>query len=159
MALEPLETAEAHDMPLVVQLSVFIDDRVGQLLRLTQIFEKTPIHIMGLMVVNLTDSAVVRLIVDKPDEAAKLLRNHRFPVKETEILVVCVPEGKRGLLNLWAAILSAEINVFYTYALLGLSHGHPALAIHAENMSSATDALRQHRFVVLAQSDLQSDFM
>jgi len=70
-----------------------------------------------------------------------------------------VPEGKRGLLKLWAAILSAEINVYYTYALLGLSHGHPALAIHAENMSTATDALRRHRFVVLAQSDLQSDFI
>jgi len=157
MALEPFQTAEAHDSPTVTQLSVFVDDRVGQLLRLTKAFEQTSIHILGLMVVNLTDSAVVRLIVDDPNEAVKVITRHRFPVKENEVLAVCVPHGKRGLLDLWSAVLSAEINVHYTYPLLGLAAGRPTMALHAENMPMAHEALKKRNFVVLSQSDLQHD--
>ena len=157
MALEPFETAEAQDSPTVIQLSVFLDERVGQLLRLTQLFERTRIHILGLMVVNLIDSAIVSLIVDDPDEATRILSDNRIPVKENEVLVVCVPHGKRGLLELWSAVLSAEINVHYTYALLGLSHGRPTIALHSENLSMTYEALVHRKCVVLSQADLQQD--
>ena len=69
MSLEPLETAEAHDSPTVRQLSVFIENRVGQLLQLTRMLERTDIHILGLSMVNSVDCAVIRMIVDDPDEA------------------------------------------------------------------------------------------
>lgn len=157
MSIEPFQTAEAHDTPTVIQLSVFLDDHVGQLARMTRLFERTQVHILGLMVVNLTDSAIVRLIVDDPEEAASILSDNRFPVKETEVLVVCVPHGKRGLLNLWSAVLSAEINVHYTYALLGLAHGRPTIALHPDNIGMAHEVLVDRQFVVLSQGDLQSE--
>ena len=158
MALEPFETAEAQDYPTAVQLSVFIDDRVGQLMRLTQLFDHTDIRILGLMVVNSVDCAIVRMIVDDPEEAMTVLADHRFPVKETELLVVLLPHGKRALMQVWGAVLSAEINVHYTYALLGLSQGSPAIAIHAENPTIATEALRGRGFTVLDQIDLRQRY-
>ena len=158
MSLEPLETAEGQSAPMAVQLSVFIDDRVGQLMRLTQLFDRTDIRILGLMVVNSVDCAIVRMIVDDPDEAMTVLADHHFPVKQTELLVVLVPHGKRALMQLWGAVLSAEINVHYTYALLGLSQGSPAIAIHADNPTVAVEALRGRGFTVLDQTDLRHRF-
>jgi len=155
MSMSPFETAEAHDSPTVVQLSIFIDDRVGQLLRLAKVFDGTPIHILGLMVVNSVDCAIVRMIVDDPDEAVRVLTDHRFPVKETELLVVCLPPGKRALLHLWTAVLSAEINIYYTYTLLGMARGQRAIAMHAENPAMACEALGHRDFIVLGQDDLQ----
>jgi hypothetical protein len=157
MALEPFETAEAEDFPTVVQLSIFLDERVGQLLRLTQIFDRTDIRIWGLMVVNSVDCAIVRMIVDDPEEAIDVLRDHRFPVKETEIVVVRIQHGQRALLNLWSAVLSAEINVHYTYALLGHSNGDPTIAIQADNIAMACEALNHRGFKVLSESDLRSE--
>ncbi len=157
MATEPFETAEAEDSPLVIQLSVFIDDRVGQLMRLTKLLEDTDIRIWGLMVVNSVDCAIVRMVVDDPDEAVRLLRLHGFPVTETEVVVVRLPHGKRALLKLWSAMLSAEINVHYTYALLGHSHGSPTIAIQADNVYMACEALILRRLVVLGQADLISE--
>lgn len=157
MALEPFETAEAEDFPTVRQLSIFIDDRVGQLLRLTQLLSGTEVRILGLMVVNSVDCAIVRMIVDDPDEAVRILTDHRFPVKETEVLVVCLPHGNRAMISMWSAVLGAEINVHYTYALLGHSHGRPTVAIHAENLALACEALVRRHFVVLSQSDLRGE--
>lgn len=157
MAIQPFETAEAHSSPTVTQLSVFLDDRVGQLLHLTQMFDGSNVHILGLSVTNLVDCAIVRMIFDDPDEAGVILTDHRFQVKETELIVVCVPEGPRGLINLWSAMLKAEINVHYTYALMGLSHGRPAVAVHADNLTLACDAFKRQRLVVLDQSDLRTE--
>jgi hypothetical protein len=72
MSLEPLETLEAQGFPTVRQLSVFMESRVGQLLRLTKLFDKTEIHIVALSIVNAVDCAIIRMIVDKPDEAYKV---------------------------------------------------------------------------------------
>ncbi len=157
MALEPFQTAESNDYPTITQFSIFIDDRVGQLLRLSQLFDGTNIRILGLMVVNSVDCAIVRMIVDKPDEAYRVLTDRRFPVKESEVLAVCVPHGKRALLELWSAVLTAEINIHYTYALLGHSHGSPVIAIHTDNTSMAAEALVRRRFTVLGQSDFLDD--
>ena len=157
MSIEPLETAEAEDFPTVIQLSVFIDDRVGQLLRLTRLFDDSDIRIWGLMVVNSVDCAIVRMVVDDPEEAARILTDHRFPYKETEILVVQLRKGKRALLALWSAVLGAEINVHYTYALLGHSQGQPTIVIQADNLSMACEALKDRRFEVLGESDLRSE--
>ena len=157
MAVNPFEIMEGQTYPSVTQLSVFIDDRVGQLLRLTQLFDRTEIRILGLMVVNSVDCAIVRMIVDDPGAAESTLQEHHFPVKATEMLVVCLPHGKRALLNVWSAMLGAEINVHYTYALLGHRHGSRAIAVHAENIEMAAESLGKHGFTVLDQSDLQID--
>jgi hypothetical protein len=157
MAYQPYETAHAHDHPSVTQLSVFIDDRVGQLLRLTQLFDGTDIRILGLSVVNSVDCAIVRMIVDDPEDAAVVLTDHRFPYKETEVIVVCLPHGKRALVRLWSAVLTAEINVHYTYALLGLPHGSPTIAVQVENVAMAAEALMARNLVVLDQGDLREE--
>ncbi len=157
MAHEPLETAEAEDFPTVVQLSIFLDDRVGELLRLTKLFTRTDIRIWGLMVVNSVDCAIVRMVADDPEEARSLLVDHRFPVNETEIVVVRLPHGKRAMLSVWAAVLSAEINVYYTYALLGHSHGDPTIAIQTDSPAMACEALTRRGFDVLSEADLISE--
>ena len=87
MSLQPLETAESLEFPTVQQISVFIDDQVGQLLRLTRLFERTEVRILGLMVVNSVDCAIVRMIVNDPTQACRTLVDHRFPLSETELLV------------------------------------------------------------------------
>ncbi len=157
MALEPLQTASSHEFPTVTQLSVFIDDRVGQLLRMTRLFHGTEIRIWGLMVVNSCDCAIVRIIFDDPDSAGQTLADHRYTFKETEVLAVCLPHGNRALENLWTAVLTAEINVYYTYALMGLPHGRPTMAIYTENIQMTAEALAEKNWRLLDHSDLREE--
>ncbi len=154
MDTTPFETAFASDFPAVQQLSIFFENRLGELLRLTKLFERTDVHILGLSVVNSVDCAIIRMIVDKPDTAYDLLRQVGFAVAQTEILVVSLPPGKRALLHTWVAFLSAEVNVAYAYALLGQPNGCAAIAVQADHLESAAHALKQKGFTVMDQSDL-----
>jgi hypothetical protein len=158
MSLEPYDTAEAQDYPTVRQLSIFIDNRVGQLLQLTRMLEETEIHILAISVVNAIDCAIIRMIVDEPDQAQALFSEGGFAVSEGELIVVSLPPGKRALLGTWAALLAGEINVLYTYPLLIRPNGYPALAVQADSLELAVSVLRSKKFTVLDQSDLLTGF-
>jgi hypothetical protein len=155
MALEPLSTKYASGFPTARQLSVFFDNRVGQLLRLTRLFDDTDIHILGLSVVNSMDCAIIRMIVDDPDQAHDLLTNAGFAVNPTDILVVELPPGKRALLHTWVVFMSAEVNVAYAYALLSQPDKPPAIAVQADSLEGAAKALTEKGFTVLDQTDLR----
>ena len=154
MDIEPFETAEAHGFPTVRQLSVFIENRVGQLLRLTQLFDETEIRILALSVVHSVDCAVCRMILDDPDHAVDILRKAGFQTSEAELLVVSLPHGKRGLLHTWAALLGGEVSINYTYPLLCHPRGTGALVVCPDNLTLAMHVLHERGFELLDEQDL-----
>lgn len=148
-----LETAGGYRSPSVRQLSVFVDDRVGVLMRLFQTFEGSSIRVVGMSVVHAIDCAIVRLLCDDNDQAIDLLRRNDFPVSQSELVVVELPQG-HGLLSICSALLAGEINIDYAYPLLIRPTGRAALAIHTDNLETAVQLLRSRRFTVLSEEDL-----
>ena len=158
MSVLPFETAEGEDYAGVRQLSVFLENRVGQLYQLVRTFQRENVHILALSVVNAADCAIIRLLVNDPDEARRLLVEGGFPVAESELLVVLLPSGSRGILAICSALLAAELDILYTYPLLAHPDGKAALAIYTDDLQTAADLLRQKKFTVLSESDLGGDF-
>jgi hypothetical protein len=154
MELEPLQTAEANDYPTIRQQSVFIENRVGQLLRLTKLFDQTDIRILAVSVVYSVDCAIVRMILDDPDKAYDILTQSGFQLSETELIAVSLPHGKRALLHTWAALLGGEISIHYTYPLLVRPKGFAAIAVLPDSIEGAIRVLRESNFEVLDQRAL-----
>ncbi len=154
MEIEPYSTAQAHDCPTVRQQSVFIENRVGQLLRLTRLFDQTEIRILAVSVVNSIDCAICRMILDDPDRAYDVMTQSRFQVSETDLIVVSLPHGKRALLHTWTALLGAEINIHYTYPLIVHPKGSAAIAVMPDNVDDAIVVLKDRNFSLLDQDDL-----
>lgn len=154
MALEPLDTAAGSEFPLCRQLSVFLENRMGQLLRLTRLFDHTEISILALSVDGGVDCAIVRLLVNDPDTASDVLRDGRFATTVTEVLVVELPPGKRGIMTVCSALISGEININYVYPLLPGHTREACLAIQVDNLAQAAAVLTGKKFRVLDQSEL-----
>lgn len=154
---DPLETMEAHDFPTVRQLSVFVENRVGQLLRLTKLFDASDTRILAISVLHGVDCAICRMILDDPDRGAQVLSEAGFAVSASELVVVSLPPGKRALLETWAALLGAEINIHYTYPLLIHPMGSAAIALATDNVENAIRTLRDHDFLILGETDLMQE--
>jgi hypothetical protein len=154
MQREQYDTMEGHVLPMIRQLSVFLENRPGELLRLTQAFEDQEIKILGLSQMDVGDCAIVRLVFDKTDLALTLLKAAEFPVSVSEIIVVRLPAGKRAMMQIWSVLLMAECNVSYTYPLLSLTAG-PCLALSVDSVELALDTLIRRNFEVLGEADLQ----
>lgn len=154
MSLEPLETASGSDFPLCRQLSVFVENRLGQMLRLTRLFEPRGVNILAVSVAGVTDCAVVRLLVDDPDAAHETLSEAHFAVCENELLVVELPSGKRGIRGLCEALIAGEVNMNYLYPLLPRDKYGACVAIQVDDPPLAASVLVSREFRLLDQSDL-----
>lgn len=158
MQHQPFQTLDAQSLPLVRQVSVFMENRPGQLLKLTQLFDDQEVKILGLSQVDAGDCAIVRLVFDRTDTALTVLKAAGFAVAVSEIIVVRVPSGKRGMMAIWSVLLMAEVNVAYTYPLLMVGGG-PCLAVSVDSVEIAVDTLQRRNFDVLGEADLQDESM
>jgi hypothetical protein len=137
----------------VKQFSVFTENRVGRLHDLAAMFSKGRVHVMAMTVLDTTDSAIVRLIVDDVDKARELMINNDFPYSESDVLAVEV-ESEADLKGVLCSLLEAEINIHYVYSFLKRPEGRSALAINVEDREIASQALNHRGFKVLMQSDI-----
>lgn len=149
----PESVVEGLGRDPVIQYSVFIENKVGRLNDCTRLLARNNIHILALTILDTTDSSIVRMVVDDPDNARSVLYLQGYSFNESVILVVEL-EAVIDVTKLLSAILSAEINVDYIYPFIARPGGKSALAIHLEDMDLAADVLRHQQFRVLGQNDI-----
>ena len=137
----------------VKQFSVFAENRVGRLYDLTNVLNSHNVHIIALTVLDTTDSAIFRIIVDDPDRARELLINNDLPFTETTVLALEF-SGEHRVKHVLAALLEAEINIHYVYSFLIRPMDRAGLVISAEDIDVAAQALNHSGFRVLTQADI-----
>jgi hypothetical protein len=137
----------------VKQFSVFTENRVGRLHDLTSLLKANNVHIIAITVLDTTDCAIDRLIVDDPDKARELMVNNDFPYAESNVLAVEIVD-ESDLNGVLSALLEAEINIHYIYSFLKRPEGKTALAINTEDSDVAAQALTTRGFRVLSQRDI-----
>src|SRR6266550_9163751 len=117
------ETTKMRGIDPVIQFSVFTPNRLGRLHDLIRLLGAQSVHVLALMVLDTTDSAIIRLVVDNPDGARELLVRESFPFTESNLVVVEV--NPTELNRMMAALLEAELNINYLYSLLPHPQGKP----------------------------------
>jgi hypothetical protein len=149
----PAKTTAPNTADPIRQFSLYIENKVGALHDLTVMLAGQGIHILALTVVHLTESAVVRFVVDDPDKAAEVLREHGYFLSETEVLGVEF-DTEADLRFVLAALLEAEVNIHYSYPFLTRPAGKPALILHVEDRELGVQALSIRSYRVLGQRDV-----
>lgn len=150
---EQIQTKVAPPSDAVVQFSVFTPNRLGRLHALVNLLGSQSVHVLALTVLDTTDSAVIRIVVDDPDRARGLLHGHGFPFAES-VLVVTEVNSAEELNKLMAALHEAELNINYLYSFIPHPHGKSMLAMSVEDNELAAQALKRHHFPVLKQNDI-----
>ena len=148
----PTLTTKAPRADRVIQFSVFTQNRLGRLHDLVGLLGQHQVHVVALMVLDTTDSAIIRMIVDDPDGARHLLVEGNFPFTETGI--VAVETTPADLARMMAVLLQAEININYLYSFIPQPGGKSILALKMEDNEVAEQALTRSQFRTLKQADI-----
>src|SRR5512140_413621 len=144
------QTAKPRRSGAVRQFSIFTPNRLGRLHDLIGMFTRHGVHVLALMVLDTTDSAIIRVVVDDPEAARDLLGSEGFPYTESSLLVVEVMST--DLARMMSVLLEAEINVNYIYSFIPHPRGKSMIALSMEDNEMAETVLRQHQFTTLAQA-------
>ena len=137
----------------VIQFSIHADNKVGRLHEIIGLLSVHEVHIVALSILDTTDSSIVRVIVNYPEEAQKLFIEHQYSFVQSELIAVeLTTEAEIG--NVTSALVQAEINIHYIYPFLVRPNGRYALAISLEDNDLAADTLRRSQLKVIGQDDI-----
>ena len=68
-----LETVRGRNYPAIRQFTVFLENRVGQLLEVIRRFEGTKVRIVALSITDSAECAFVRFVLSHPEEGREVL--------------------------------------------------------------------------------------
>jgi hypothetical protein len=147
------QTVASRRPEAVTQFSVFLANRLGRLHDLISLLSAHSVDVMALTILDTTDSAILRLIVDDPDRARELMEKNGFSYTESGVLVVELDAAPK-LNDVMAALLEVELNINYLYCFIPHPHGKSLLAFSMEDNEMAEKALGKRGFKVLRQEDV-----
>ncbi len=148
----PLATAKGRRPDPVVQFSIFTPNRLGRLHDLIGLLSANNVHVLALMVLDTTDSAIIRLVVDDPQRARDLLVKEGFPF--TESVLTVVETDSTQLSQMMSVLLAAELNINYLYSFIPHPRGKPIIGLSMEDHDMAEQVLHRHQFNTLKQGDI-----
>jgi hypothetical protein len=147
-------TMRGRNFPTIRQFSVFLENRVGQLLEVVRRFEGSKVKIVALSISDSVDCAIVRFLLSHPEQGREILKRAGLAMVESDLLGVELPDGQQPLLRICTALLAAEINIHQTYPLLVRPRGRPAVALQVDNLETAMETLSAKGFILVSEGDL-----
>ena len=147
-------TMRGRDYPSIRQFTVFMENRVGQLLEVVRRFEGSHVRIVALTISDATECCVVRFILSDPEAGREGLERAGLAIPESDLICVELPDSPQPLLHVCTALLQAEVNIPQVYPLLARPRGKPSVALMVDNIEMALDTLASKGFVAINEADL-----
>ncbi len=150
-------TVRGRDYPSIRQFTVFLENRVGQLLEVVRRFEGSQVRICALSINDSFECAFVRFLLSHPEQGREILERAGLPLIESDLIGVELPSESQPLLRVCTALLQAELNIIQAYPILDQPHHRPAVALMVDNIEMAQETLASKGFTMLTEDDLISE--
>ncbi len=140
---------------MVEQISIFLENKAGRLAEVTQTLANNGININALALADTSEFGILRLIVDKHEEAKKALKEKGFTVGRTNVVAVEVPHTPGGLNSILQTLGKNNINVEYMY---GFYHkGESAVnVIRFDQPEKAAEVLQANGIRIFSSQEICS---
>lgn len=131
---------------MVKQLSVFLENRSGELSKITNVLYENDIDIRALFIAETTDYGVLRLIVTDTEKAKKVLSDNDIITSQVDVTAVSVPDQPGGLSKLLELLADEKIDISYMYSVFGQADGHAHMIFRVHD-SEKLEALLKENFI------------
>ncbi|MGE5606207.1 MAG: ACT domain-containing protein [Bacteroidota bacterium] len=138
----------------VKQISIFLENKSGRLADVTKVLGDNDINIRALSIADTNDFGILRLIVNSPEKAWKVLKEQGFTVSETEIIAVRIPDQPGGLAGILNILENNRINIEYMYAFVGKSGTDAVVVFRVENIDRAIELLQKEGISLLSGKEI-----
>ena len=136
----------------IKQISVFLENKPGQLKKMTSVLAAHEIDMRALSVAETKDFGIARLVVDDVLEAVNVLKEADFIAKLTPVLAIAIDDKAGGLDKLLNYFTEADVNIEYMYAFMT---GKQAYMIFRVADTKAAEAkLKNKGLRILSQEDI-----
>ena len=138
----------------IKQLTVFVENRQGTLVTVTDTLSKHNINLRALSIAETQDFGILRLIVDDEETAQKVLAQEGYLIKITDVVGVKIGDAPGKLSEALHIIADNNINIDYLYAFMARTEKHAYVVICVEDNEAAEKALEDAGFHIITNADI-----
>ena len=120
---------------MIRQLSVFVENEPGSMMRVTSVLTESHINIRAISTFDTPEFGIMRLVVDEPECAKESLTAKGFVTRITEVVV-------------------AELNVNYIYSFVIREGKAPVIVFHTDDFDKAQKVLEKADVKLVEEEDL-----
>ena len=134
---------------MLKQISVFVENVAGSLMKVTKELVAEGINLRAISSFDTPEFGILRLIVDRPEETAQLLKDKGFFVQTKDVIAVEI-EDRSGSLNQMLEVLAeGNISINYIYSFVIREDQAPVMVFQTEYLEEAVQILKNHSINVI----------
>ena len=136
------------------QISVFLENRIGQLAEITKLLADSGVDIRALSIAETSDYGLARMIVDDSYKASSILLQHGDILSMTPVWAVEVPDRPGGLAEVLGVLAEAHVDVEYMYSLFTHRNDTAYMVLRISDEKAFMNALEGTGIKVVSKEDL-----
>ncbi len=133
------------------QMSVFIENTKGRLYELCDVLGKNKINIKALTLAESPEFGIVRLVVDKAEEAVKIVKEAGFIASIADIVAVEVGDHPGGLAAALKVLSDNDVNIEYMYGFVEKTSDKALMVFRFEDIDKAIDVLCKNGISIISK--------
>lgn len=138
----------------IKQLTVFVENKQGTVVSITDTLSKHNINIRALSIAETEDFGILRLIVNDEVTAEKILADEGYLIKITDVVGVKIGDAPGKLSEALAVLDKNKINMEYLYAFMARTERHAYVVLRVEDNNAAETALTKAGFHIITEADV-----
>ena len=139
----------------IKQLTVFVQNKKGTVVSVTDILAKNDINIRALSIAETEEFGILRLIVDNEPAATKILEENGYLIKTIDVVGVKIGDKPGALTAALNVLDKANINVEYLYAFMARTEKHAYVVLRVEDNDAAENVLENAGFHLITEADIK----
>ena len=136
------------------QISVFLENRTGQLAEITHLLAENHVDIRAISIAETSDYGIARMIVDDSQKASAILLEHGDILSMTPVWAVEVPDRPAGLSELLAVLAKSHIDVEYMYSLFTHREGMAYMVMRVSDEPRFLSTLGDRKIRIVGMEEL-----
>ena len=136
------------------QISVFLENRTGQLAEITHLLADNGIDLRAISIAETADYGLARMIVDDSHKASSILLEHGDILSMTPVYAVEVPDRPAGLAELLAVLAEAHVDVEYMYSLFTHREGNAYMVLRISDEPKFLSTLGDRKIKIMTKQEL-----
>jgi len=138
----------------ISQISVFLENKKGRLYEVCRLFGENGINIRALTIAENDEFGILRMVVNDPEKAIKVLKDNGIVAKQTEIIAVEVEDKPGGLAGILKALEDSNVNVEYMYGFVEKHTDKALMVFRFDNIDEAIKVLTKNNIKIVAKNDV-----
>lgn len=138
----------------IKQLTVFVENKQGSLVEITDTLAKNDINIRALSIAETEDFGILRLIVNDEKLAKKTLEDAGYLIKITDVVGVKIGDAPGKLTGALDVLDKAGINMEYLYAFMARTEKHAYVVLRVADNSLAEAVLENAGYHLITDADI-----